>query len=155
MLATMRAAIALLVLAFIAGGATAGVAAEARLVKVLPHLLDREGRHTLSPSLFERDAYQERLRRQPAQRSGLRLDVQWKARAAGPWLLRVELRGSRDGQATTATVEQTVKPRGLFSTWSRLPFTGDAYRSFGELSAWRATLWQGEKMISEQKSFLW
>ena len=31
-------------------------AGSGKLLKVLPHFLDREGRHALSPSLFERDA---------------------------------------------------------------------------------------------------
>ena len=39
--------------------------AEAKISKVLPHWLDKKGRHTLSPSLFERDAYQAQLPRQP------------------------------------------------------------------------------------------
>jgi hypothetical protein len=29
------------------------------------------------------------------------------------------------------------------------------YRQFGELIAWRATLWDDDKLLSEQKSFLW
>ena len=37
----------------------------ARITKVLPHLLDDKGRHTLSPSLYERDAYQAELRKNP------------------------------------------------------------------------------------------
>ncbi len=39
-------------LAFPAAGA-----ASARIAKVLPQLLDLEGRHALSPSLYDRDAY--------------------------------------------------------------------------------------------------
>jgi hypothetical protein len=31
-------------------------AAEGRVIKVLPHLFDSQGRHSLSPSLYERDA---------------------------------------------------------------------------------------------------
>src|SRR6266567_3807500 len=54
-------------------------AASGRIIKVLPHLLDRGGRHTLSPSLYERDAYQAFLRKNPGQCSGLRFDIQWKA----------------------------------------------------------------------------
>ena len=49
---------------------------------MLPHYLDKEGRHTLSPSLYERDAYQAILRQNPEKRGGMRFDVQWKARGA-------------------------------------------------------------------------
>src|SRR5690348_1436186 len=56
-------------------------AAGARIIKVLPHLLDRDSRHTLSPSLYERDAYQSFLRKNADQCAGLRFDVQWKAKA--------------------------------------------------------------------------
>ena len=42
---------------FIFGIADACTAAS-KISKVLPHLLDKQGRHTLSPSLLERDAYQ-------------------------------------------------------------------------------------------------
>jgi hypothetical protein len=52
-------------------------------------------------------------------------------------------------------VEETVKYRGVFSTWSRVSLSGEAYKQFGELSAWRATLWDGDQLVSEQKSFLW
>jgi len=33
--------------------------------------------------------------------------------------------------------------------------TGEEYKKFGELSAWRASLWDGDKPIAEQASFLW
>ena len=50
-----------------------------RVVKVLPHFLDLKGRHALSPSLYDRDAYQAQLRQHPEQRSGIRYDVLWRA----------------------------------------------------------------------------
>src|SRR5256885_6498812 len=86
--------------AMAAGFASPTEAATARIIKVLPHLLDRKGRHTLSPSLYERDAYQGFLRKNPDQCSGLRFDVQWKAKRVD-WSqlkLRVEIRGSKDAQ---------------------------------------------------------
>jgi hypothetical protein len=33
--------------------------------------------------------------------------------------------------------------------------TGEAFQKFGELSAWRATLWDGETQLAVQESFLW
>src|SRR5687767_7610829 len=51
-------------------------AAAASLKKVLPHYVDNQGRHMLAPSLYERDAYQAHLRRNPELRAGLQFDVQ-------------------------------------------------------------------------------
>ena len=39
--------------------------------------------------------------------------------------------------------------------WSVLKLDGDQYKNFGEITAWRATLWAGDELLSEQKSFLW
>jgi len=33
--------------------------------------------------------------------------------------------------------------------------TGDDYKKFGELLAWRVTVWDGTTQLAEQKSFLW
>jgi hypothetical protein len=129
--------------------------ATARLVKVLPHFFDQQGRISLNPSLYERDAYQFHLRAHPEQRAGLRFDVQWRSRDTTRLRLRIEARGNHGRDGTTAVVEEEVKYRGLFTSWSQVTLTGDAYKKFGELSAWRATLWDGDKMIAEQKSFLW
>ena len=41
---------------------TTDAARPGKISKVLPHWLDLQGRHTLSPSLLERDAYQAKLR---------------------------------------------------------------------------------------------
>lgn len=117
--------------------------------------MDQQGRIALNPSLYERDAYQVQLRTHPEERSGLRFDVQWNSRDADRLTLKLELRGNRGKIATTKTLEQPVKLRGLFSTWTKVTLTGDDYRQFGELSAWRATLWEGEKLVAEQASFLW
>jgi len=130
------------------------------VVKVLPQYLDLKGRHSLSPSLYDRDAYQAQLRRHPEQRSGMRFAVQWRCRgAAGTKLkLRVELRGSVKGNLPSRkTLETEVKigRSGTASHWTSLKLTGDDYQKVGEVSAWRATLWDGDQLISEQKSFLW
>ena len=57
-------------------------AGPAKILKVLPQYLDEEGRHALSPSLYERDAYQYFLRKNPSKRGGLRFDVNWKAKGS-------------------------------------------------------------------------
>ena len=128
----------------------------ARILKVLPHLLDLEGRHTLSPSLYERDAYQAYLRRNPALRSGLRFDVQWKAiPTAAPLTLRLELRTSQAYVVQPLVLETPVKGRRGLSRWTSLSVTGETYQKMGQLIAWRATLWEGDRLLTEQKSYLW
>jgi len=132
-------------------------AAEAKIVKVLPHYLDLEGRHSLSPSLYERDAYQAFLRKNPDKRSALRFEVQWKARAnAGVNLkLRLEVRTSKNLLAKPTVLEQPVKKRRWLGNWSALLITGNEYRELGDVLAWRVSLWDGERQLSEEKSFLW
>jgi len=135
---------------------TAGTAmGAAKIVKVLPHFLDLEGRESLNPSLYERDAYQALLRREPKKRSALRFDVQWRSRQDSPLKLRVEMRGGSGTEATSAAVEITERHLAGFSKWSGLTLSGEEYRKFGELIAWRVTLWDGQTLLSEKKSFLW
>src|SRR5438445_2693263 len=100
---------------FLLAAALPASAATGRLMKVLPHFLDVDGRHTVSPSLYDRDAYQAFLRNHPEQRSGVRFDVQWKAHGtAGPLKLRVELRGMAKGDVPRQFVlEKEVKPGWL------------------------------------------
>jgi hypothetical protein len=154
----MRRSITLsLLLLFFASGFTAR-AVDGRVMKVLPHFLDRKGQHTLSPSLYERDAYQAHLRQHPEERSAIRFDVQWKLVSPGsaPHKLRVEIRGVAEGNLTKQKVlEKSVKGSGWFSHWSSLPFGGEEYKQFGEVIAWRVTLWEGELLLGEQQSFLW
>ena len=133
-------------------------AASGRVVKVLPQFLDLKGRHALSPSLYDRDAYQVVLRDHPGQRSGMRFAVQWKARghAIAPVKLRVELRGVSNGNLPPhTTLEKEIHTGGWFNHWESLTLTGDAYQKFGNVTAWRVSLWEGDKLLSEQKSFLW
>ena len=130
-------------------------AASLKVMKVLPQYLDRDGRHTVSPSLYDRDAYQVQLRRRPEERSGIRFAVQWKAPNSASLKLRIDLRGAHGKEPTTATLEQPVQHRGFLSNWSFLKLTGPDYKQFGELLAWRATLWNGSQQVGEQKSFLW
>jgi hypothetical protein len=142
-------------LVVLAGRVPAADAAPAKIIKVLPHLLDREGRHTLSPSLYERDAYQAYLRRNPDQCAGLRFDIEWKAKPAEATalVLRVEIRGGK--QAKPVVLEQPTRRNHWYNRWSSLRVNGDSYRQIGEVIAWRATLWSGDRLLAERKSFLW
>jgi hypothetical protein len=138
--------------------AISGRAATGRVIKVLPFFVDRDGNHTLTPDLFERDGYQDFLRHHPTRISTMLFDVQWKVKGqpAAPLRLRIELRGTpRAGAATGAILEQPVEPRGRFSHWIGLLLTTAQYKDLGEVTAWRATLWEGNEQIGEQKSFLW
>ena len=135
-----------------------GFAATGKVVKVLPHFLDLEGRHSLSPSLYDRDAYQAELRKNPAKRSGVRFDVLWRGRSEiknQTATLRVELRGTAKGDLPTKTQLETPVKIDSFGHWVKLTLAGQAYQDFGEITAWRVTLWVGDEMIGEQKSFLW
>ena len=128
------------------------------VIKVLPQLLDLQGRQTLSPSLYERDAYQAFLRVHTNDVSGMRFAVQWQAsgKSAAPLKLRIEVRGTAKGDLPSHTVlEREVEPGGWFSHWIYIPITGEDYKKFGSLTAWRATLWEADRLLSEQISFLW
>lgn len=132
-------------------------AATGSVVKVLPHFLDREGRHSVSPSLYDRDAYQAELRKHPELRSGVRFDILWRARgqAKEKARLKIELRGTAKGNLPgETTLESDVVITGT-SHWASLRLDGEKYKQFGEITAWRVTLWSGDEMIGEQKSFLW
>ncbi|HUA66702.1 MAG TPA: hypothetical protein VME24_12700 [Alphaproteobacteria bacterium] len=128
-----------------------------RIIKVLSLLMDTNGAVATSPSLFDRDAYQALLLEHTNDVSGIRFDVCWKARhARGVKLkVRVELRGvAPNGLPTEAVLEQTVTPK-TFHRWISLTLAGGDYKKLGTLAAWRATLWNGQRKLSEQKSFLW
>jgi len=133
-------------------------AATGRVIKVLPLFTDLQGRVAISPSLYDRDAYQVILRDHPEQRSGIRYDVQWKTKGPvwSPLKLRAELRGTAQGNLPKELVlEKMVEAGGKFSHWTNLLLTGDDYKGLVEVTAWRVTLWEGDEMIGEQKSFLW
>ena len=130
-----------------------------RVKKVLPQLLDLQGRHTISPSLYNRDAYQAQLRRNPEQCSGMRFCVLWKA-----WVpkgtvlkLRIEARGSAPGKLPfqKAIDQDFTMGSSKLARWTNVTIDGDDFKKLGELTAWRVTLWEGDQQVAEQKSFLW
>lgn len=125
-----------------------------KVLKVLPQYLDRKGRNSVSPSLFDRDAYQLELKESKTNRTALCFQVNWIGRGFDELTLRVEAKGGTPRQPRTVVLEEQVRP-GFFSKWSSLRIAGDDYKAFGELLAWRATLWYGTNQLSEQKSFLW
>jgi hypothetical protein len=134
-----------------------GAAAPVGIIKVFPLFLDTNGVDATSPSLFDRDAYQSRLRNHPDEVSAMRFDILWKGDlvTSNSLTLRAELRGVGDhALPTVATLETNLAPK-ITRRWTSLKFAGTDYKNFGTLTAWRVTLWDGDKMLDEQKSFLW
>ncbi len=132
-----------------------GCSTAPRVVKVLPHFTDAEGRVALSPSLYERDAYQAKLRTHPAERGGLQFDIQWRAPDTGRLKLLVEMRGALSNRVTTARLELPLATGGRFTRWSTAAVPAADYHKFGELTAWHVTLWNSATLLADQKSFLW
>jgi hypothetical protein len=128
----------------------------AKIIKTLPHYLDEQGRHTIHPSLFERDAYQQELKSHPERCSGMRFDVQWKGKGIANQMVKVrlEVRGEKTPPRTMETFNQDVKGRRL-SQWSSLRVSGEDFKRTGNILAWRVSVWQGATLLAEQKSFLW
>jgi hypothetical protein len=137
--------------------ASASDATTAHIVKMLPLFLDLKGHDAISPSLFDRDAYQFFLRTHTNEVSAIRFDVLWSTSNAKDvkLTLRLELRGvGPDNLPRQTTLEQMVAPH-FFRHWTSFTLAGDDYKKFGGVVAWRATLWSGDQMLSEQRSFLW
>ena len=127
------------------------------MIKVLPQLLDEHGRHALSPSLYERDAYQFHLRKEPKLRGGARLAVQWKAKNVD-WSklrLRAEMRCLLEDNLHTVIKEEPAVKNGRFSSWSEFRIEGADYKTFGQIVAWRVTLFEGDHQLGQLESFLW
>jgi hypothetical protein len=121
-------------------------AATGRVLKVLPHFLDTKGRAALSPSLYDRDAYQVELRDHSEKRSGIRFDMQWKTKGAvwSDLKLRVELRGVARGESPKQMIlERELEAGGWFSHWTSMTLAGAEYKALGD------------DLLGEQKSFLW
>jgi hypothetical protein len=137
--------------------ACASDAVTGRVVKMLPLFLDLKGRDAVSPSLYDRDAYQFYLRQHTNEVSAIRFDVLWSAANAkdAKLKLRLELRGvGPDNLPRQTTLEQIVTPH-FFRHWTSFTIAGDDYKNFGEVTSWRVTLWSEDRMFAEQKSFLW
>jgi hypothetical protein len=150
----------LLATLFLIGSLLAANASDAltgNIVKVLPLFLNLKGQDAISPSLYDRDAYQVYLRAHTNEISAIRFDILWSTSKTDDTnlTLRLELRGiGQNGVPRQTKFEKTVTPH-YFRHWTSLPLAGDDYNNFGEVVAWRATLWSGSQLLSEQKSFLW
>ena len=128
---------------------------EGTIVKVLPHYLDAEDRHSNGPSLLNRDVYQIKLRDEPELINALRFDIKWRVDDPDVKIvrLRVQVRSSKAG-VPTQVFEQQIKPGGG-ANWTGVLVSAEEYRKIGKMESWRATLLVGDKVLAEQKSFLW
>jgi hypothetical protein len=155
----MRRLLAGLIILTFLGPVQVVLGATGSVLKVLPEFLDLKGRNSLSPSLYERDGYQATLRDHPERRSGIRFYIEWRSRQPlwEPLLVRLELRGAAAGRLPRQLVlERSVANQGgPLSHWVEIPLVGDQYKKFGSVTAWRVTLWEGQKLIGREQSFLW
>jgi hypothetical protein len=118
--------------------------------------MDKEGRIAKSPSLFERDAYQLWLRENPEERSGIRYDILWQSYISGEYLLKLELLGRVEGgRANAKTIEVRLNVKDRRRHWDHIKFDGAEYEEFGQIVAWRVSIWQGDQMLAKEQSFLW
>lgn len=147
----------ILVAACIVSSAMAAQAASGRIIKLLPHYLDKDGKHTISPSLYERDAYQARLRSNPELVSGIRFDLKWRASDVDREQLRVriEIRGSKTRPNEPFVIEQKIQRRGLLGRWSSVTVDKEQFAKVGKMIAWQATLLEGDNKLAQLRSFLW
>ncbi len=151
----MRTWFTFILVAMLLGSARAGETGH--VFKVLPLLLDQQGRVATSPSLFDRDAYQFYLRAHTEQITALRYDILWNAKksAGTNFILRLELRGvGANAKPKLKTLETPVTP-GFFRKWTSFSLAGEDLKNFGSVVAWRATLSDAKGVVGEQKSFLW
>ena len=133
------------------------LAGEPRILKVLPHLMDEQGRIAIFPGLFERDAYQRELRQGKIPASGVRFDIQWQA---GPHdkdrlKLRVTARTAKKDAFHPVVIEANTQGNRRLGGWSSVVLDGPRYQDSGEVLAWRVALLDGDQEIAAQESFLW
>ena len=130
---------------------------KASIIKVLPHQLDLKGRASLAPGLFQRDAYQGQLRKDPKLVSGMRFNVQWKAKGipADELVIKVSLKTS--GRSPNDPLELTPPVRGnrKWGRWSSIAYDGQLFKDNGQVLAWKVELRRGETSVATQTSFLW
>ena len=153
----MRTLLILLVSLGVAAASHAADAVTGRVIKVLPFFVDQQGRIAVSPSLFDRDAYQAHLRDHTNEISAIRYDILWTATKSPEEKLTVavELRGAgTNGVPKVKTLAASVTP-GTYRQWTKLPLAGDDFKDFGAVVAWHVTLSDGSRVLGEQKSFLW
>jgi hypothetical protein len=132
-------------------------AGSVKIFKVLPHYLDKEGRHALSPSLFERDRYQALLKANPEKCSTVRFDVLWRNTLSDIDDLNIviEVRGSKQGENTFAVTEKLTPKKSIWSKWKKVNIPEETFLKIEGINAWRVIIRDGETNLQEYCSFLW
>lgn len=126
-------------------------------LKVLPHLVDHEGRIALEPGLLERDSYQAELRAAPERVDRLRFDIKWTrgGETGRPDKIRIEAVGTQGAETTFLELESPLEsPKGR-AGWIAIESTSEQYAAFGKTLAWRALAYDEERLVGEARSFLW
>ena len=132
-------------------------AANSGIRKVLPHLIDKKGRTSIAPGLFEREAYQRQLRSNPKNVSGVRFNIQWNANGTPEerLKLRIYVRTSKRIPSKPLEIETALQTSRGLGGWSSFELSGKSYQEAGEVLAWKVVLLDGSKEIGQQQSFLW
>ena len=132
-------------------------AGSVKIFKVLPHYLDKEGRHALSPSLFERDWYQALLKADPEKCSTVRFDVQWRNTLSdlNDLNIVIEVRGSKQGEDTIIVTEKLSPKKSIWSRWKKVKIPEKDFLKIEGINAWRVIIRDGETNLREYRSFLW
>ncbi|MSR66606.1 MAG: hypothetical protein EXS24_04450 [Pedosphaera sp.] len=131
-------------------------AGDGSILKVLPHLVDKDGRHSTGPNLIDRDVYQKELRTHPEKVVSFRFDINWSGKGlkSEKARIRIEARSFKPG-VDPIIIELPATSKGILSQWSGIAIDAETYKKFGLPESWRATLWEEDRLLSEQKSFLW
>jgi hypothetical protein len=80
--------------------------------------------------------------------------VRWRpAPTSGPTTISLVKFEYRQIAKPTVIAEQTYVPHR--DTANLFQVRGEEFRSGGRVSAWRVSLWDGDQLVAEKKSFLW
>lgn len=122
------------------------------------HYLDKNGRHAISPSLYDRDAYQAWLRSHRDKIDGICFDVLWNAkRCAKEMELVVELVTTVNPKVDPLVIRKKILPPrlGFLGKWTRIELKGEDFVKEGDILAWRVMIIADGQPIAEERSFLW
>lgn len=128
-----------------------------KIFKVLPHYLDKQNRHSLSPSPFERDRYQSILRADIEKCSTIRFDIQWRNTLSDleNMSITVEIRGNKMGSEPVSFTQKLPSKKSIWSKWTKIKIPEETFHKMDGIGAWRVIIQDGEKTLQEYRSFMW
>jgi hypothetical protein len=65
------------------------------------------------------------------------------------------MRGLTNNVTRTITIDKPLQKHGRFASWTEVRLEGDDFWNFGQLIAWRVSIWEGEHQLGQLQSFLW